>query len=45
MVANKEMMERNAAAHYWYNNSSLRRLATIENEAHKLLQILNSGLE
>ncbi len=45
MVANKEMMERNAAAHYWYNNSSLRRLATIENEAHKLLQILNNELE
>jgi hypothetical protein len=45
MIANKELLERSAAAHYWYNNSSLQRLATIGNEAHKLLQILNSELE
>lgn len=45
MMANKELLEKSAAAHYWYNNSSLRRLATIENEAEKLLQTLNSELE
>lgn len=45
MIAHKELLERSAAAHYWYNNSSLRRLATIENEAQKLLQTLNTGLE
>jgi len=44
MIAHKELLERSAAAHYWYNNSSLRRLATIGNEAQKLLQILNSEL-
>ena len=45
MIAHKELLERSAAAHYWYNNSSLRRLATIENEAQKLLHTLNSELE
>ena len=45
MMANKELLKKSAAAHYWYNNSSLRRLATIENEAEKLLQTLNSELE
>lgn len=45
IMAQKELLERSAAAHYWYNNSSLRRLATIENEAQKLLQTLNSELE
>ena len=45
MIAHKEILERSAAAHYWYNNSSLRRLTIIENEAQKLLQTLNSELE
>ena len=45
IMAQKDLLERSAAAHYWYNNSSLRRLTTIENEAQKLLQILNSKLE
>jgi len=45
MIAHKELLERSAAAHYWYNNSSLRRLGTIENAAQKLLQTLNSELE
>ena len=45
MMAHKELLEKSAASHYWYNNSSLRRLATIENEAQKLLQSLSNELE
>ena len=45
MMANKELLGKSAAAHYWYNNSSLRRLTTIENEAQKLLQSLSNELE
>ena len=45
MMAHKELLEKSAASHYWYNNSSLRRLAAIENEAQKLLQSLSNELE
>lgn len=45
LLAHKALLERSAAAHYWYNNYSLDRLETFETEANHLLKVLNGMLE